>query len=66
MFEWENVTTHVNKCCNLVDELAITSISMNDNDAITNLLGSMLKFYTNITMVQTRNIGTLTNTIKLL
>lgn len=66
MFEWENVTTHVNKFCNLVDELAITSISMNDNDAITNLLGSMLKFYTNITMVQTRNIGTLTNTIKLL
>jgi hypothetical protein len=46
-----------------MDELAITNI--NDNDAVTNLLGSMPKFYASITMVQTGNIGTLTNTIKL-
>jgi len=46
-----------------MDELAITNI--NDNDAVTNLLGSMPKFYASIMMVQTWNIGTLTDTIKL-
>jgi hypothetical protein len=65
MFERENFTTHVNKFCNLMDELAIASISINDTNVVANLLGSIPEFYASIIMVQTRNIGTLTNTIKL-
>jgi hypothetical protein len=48
-----------------MDELAIASISINDTNVVANLLGSIPEFYASIIMVQTRNIGTLTNTIKL-
>jgi hypothetical protein len=65
MFEGDNVTTHVNKFCNLMDELAITSISISDNDRVTNLLASMPESYASVIMVQTGNIGILIDTIKL-
>jgi hypothetical protein len=52
MFEGENLTTHVNRICNFINELAITNIFINDNDVVPKLLGSMPEFYANIIIVQ--------------
>jgi ribonucleotide reductase alpha subunit len=48
-----------------MDVLAITDISISDNETRINLLGFMPKSYANIVMVQTRNIDKLVDMIKI-
>jgi hypothetical protein len=49
-----------------MDVLAIADISICDNETTINLLGSMLKSYANMVMVQIRKINKLVDMIKLL
>jgi hypothetical protein len=64
LLDRKNVKTHVNEFYKFMDELAIIGAFIGDNDALTNLMGSMPKSFVGIIIAQAWNINTLIDTIK--
>lgn len=66
MQEGDSMETHINRFCNMQDELTTAGTIVLDAEAAANLLGSLPTSYAGLVMAQTGRVGSLNETIKLL